>query len=163
MPGKPDVVIVGAGVMGCSAAYWLSKEGYKVLLLEKEALGTGASGMAAAHWLAVDRTAREALEDRRLSELGGAGFRLHQELAHVLPRETGIDIGYREHWAIHLAFSVEEVDGLKPEPSAPACDGPCVYWLEGQSLWEVEPRLNRDVLVLFHSTDLDFRAKWVTL
>ena len=70
MPGKPDVVVVGAGVMGCSAAYWLREEGYKVLTLEKEAVAAGASGMSAVHWLAVGRGAREVLQDGWLTELG---------------------------------------------------------------------------------------------
>ena len=138
MAGKPDVVIVGAGVMGCSAAYWLSKEGYKVLLLEKEAIASGASGMASAHW-------RKALEDGRLSELAWLGFQLHQELASVLPQESGIDIGYREQPIIYPAFSPEEVESLKSQLPALRRYDPSARWLEGQALWEVEPRLNRDV------------------
>jgi len=132
--------------MGCSAAYWLSKEGCKVLLLEKEAVASGASGMASAYWLADDSVAREILEDRRLWELGRLSFRLHRELADVLPQETGIDIGYREHPAVHPAFSAEEVESLKPQQAASKLDDSSVRWLEGPPLWEVEPRLNRDVL-----------------
>jgi glycine oxidase len=139
MAGKPDVVVVGAGVMGCSAAFWLSKEGYKVLLLEKEAIACGASGMASAHW-------RKVLEDERLLELAWLGFQLHQELACVLPQESGIDIGYREQPMIYPAFSAEEVESLKSQLSALRRYDPSARWLEGQALWEVEPRLNQDVL-----------------
>ena len=53
MSTQPDVVVIGAGVMGCSAAYWLSKAGLKVIVLEKEAIGAGASGMSAALWQAA--------------------------------------------------------------------------------------------------------------
>jgi glycine oxidase len=136
---KPDVVVVGAGVMGCSAAYWLSKEGYKVLILEKDAIACGASGMATAHL-------QKALEDERLSELVWLSFQLHQELACVLPQESGIDIGYREQTMIYLAFSAEEVENLKSWLSVLRHYDPSARWLEGQALWEVEPRLNRDVL-----------------
>ena len=69
MAVKPDVVVVGAGVMGCSAAYWLSKAGCKVLLLEKEEVAVGASGMASAHWFMASRSAMEALMDTRIAEL----------------------------------------------------------------------------------------------
>ena len=138
MVGKPDVVVVGGGVMGCSAAYWLSREGYKVLILEKEAVAVGASGMASAYW-------RKASEDQPLSELAWLGFQLHQELARVLPQESGIDIGYREQPMIHPAFSAEEVENLKSQLPALGHHDPSVRWLEGQALWEVEPRLNRDV------------------
>ncbi len=139
MAGKPDVVVVGAGVMGCSAAYWLSKEGYKVLVLEKEAFAVGASGMASAFW-------RKSLEDERLSELASLSFRLHQELARILPQESGIDLGYREQPRIHPAFSAEEVKTLKSQLSALKRHDPSARWLEGQALWDVEPRLNRDAL-----------------
>ena len=33
-----DVVIVGAGVIGCATAYFLSKEGMKVVVVEQERL-----------------------------------------------------------------------------------------------------------------------------
>jgi len=38
-----DIVVVGGGVIGCSAAYYLSKK-YRVILVEKEYPGAGASG-----------------------------------------------------------------------------------------------------------------------
>jgi len=39
-----DVVIIGGGIIGCCVAYYLSKEGVKVILIEKDYLGSGASG-----------------------------------------------------------------------------------------------------------------------
>ena len=47
---------------------------------------------------------------------------------------------------IYPAFSAEEVESLKSQLSALRHYDPSVRWLEGQALWEVEPRLNRDVL-----------------
>jgi len=125
--------------MGCSAAYWLSKEGHKVLVLEKEAMAVGASGMASAFW-------RKALENERLSELALLSFQLHQELASILPQESGIDIGYQEQPRIHPAFSVAEVESLKSQLPALKHYDPSARWLEGQALWDVEPRLNRAAL-----------------
>jgi len=39
-----DVIVVGAGVIGCSIAYHLTKAGLKTALLEKDQVGAGASG-----------------------------------------------------------------------------------------------------------------------
>ena len=39
-----DVIIVGAGVVGCSIAYHLTKAGYSVALIEQKHVGSGASG-----------------------------------------------------------------------------------------------------------------------
>jgi glycine/D-amino acid oxidase-like deaminating enzyme len=42
-----DVIIIGGGVIGTACAYFLSKRGVKVLLLERSHLGAGASGTTA--------------------------------------------------------------------------------------------------------------------
>ncbi len=145
MTEKLDVVVVGAGVMGCGTAYWLSKEGYKVLVLEKEAIACGASGMSAAMLEAVGHGARDPLKDP-LSALARASFELHRELSRILPEESGIDIGYRENPTIHPAFSSEDVQRLKPQAIELGQYDPGVRWAEGKDLWELEPRLNRAVL-----------------
>ena len=41
-----DIVIIGGGIVGCSAAYYASKEGKKVLLIEKDSIASHASGFA---------------------------------------------------------------------------------------------------------------------
>ena len=145
MAKKPDVVVVGAGVMGCGTAYWLSKEGYKVLVLEKESVACGASGVAAAMLEAVGYRTRRSPADP-LSELARASFRLHQELARILPEESGIDIGYRENPAIHPAFTAQDVEALKPHPLELSQQDSDVQWLEGEALWELEPRLSREAM-----------------
>ena len=38
-----DVVVIGAGVVGSATAYFLSKEGLKVCLMDRESVGSGAS------------------------------------------------------------------------------------------------------------------------
>ncbi len=43
-----DVLIIGGGVIGTACAYFLSKRGVKVLVLERSHLGAGASGTTAA-------------------------------------------------------------------------------------------------------------------
>ena len=45
---QPDVIIIGGGVIGTACAYFLSKRGMKVLVLERSHLGAGASGTTAA-------------------------------------------------------------------------------------------------------------------
>ena len=46
MPKTTDVVVIGAGVVGCSVAYYLAREGVNVIVLEREAIGSGASAHA---------------------------------------------------------------------------------------------------------------------
>lgn len=143
MVERADVVVVGAGVMGCGTAYWLSKEGCKVVVLEQEALGHGASGMSAAM---IGSIVEGMPEDPVVTEPARASLKLHQELARTLPEESGIDIGYRENSTIHLAFSESDVERLKSQFLTLNRQGLSVRWLEGQSLWEVEPRVSRKAL-----------------
>lgn len=42
-----DVIIIGGGIVGCAAAYYLAKRGVKVVLLEKNKIGSEGSGLCA--------------------------------------------------------------------------------------------------------------------
>ncbi len=46
MMEKADAVIIGAGIIGLSAGYWLTKKGARVIVLEKGRVGWEASGRA---------------------------------------------------------------------------------------------------------------------
>jgi glycine/D-amino acid oxidase-like deaminating enzyme len=41
MPQPFDVIVIGGGIMGCSAAFQLAQRGLKVALLEKSSIGMG--------------------------------------------------------------------------------------------------------------------------
>jgi len=145
MAEVPDVIVVGAGVMGCGTAYWLTKAGYKVLLLEQEGIASGASGMAAAMLESVGHGATLHLNDP-IAALARASFVQHQEWSRRLPEESGVDTGYRENPLVHPVFSPQELTALKPQALDLQHHDPAVRWLEGPALWEVEPRLNRNAL-----------------
>ncbi len=46
LPGKADVIVVGGGIAGTSAAYHLASAGVDTLLLERERIGEGATARA---------------------------------------------------------------------------------------------------------------------
>lgn len=45
MLAKSDIAIIGGGVIGCATAYYLSKQGAKVTIIERAAVGSGASSV----------------------------------------------------------------------------------------------------------------------
>ena len=145
MTTQPEVIVIGAGVMGCGTAYWLSKAGYTVLVLEQEAMACGASGVAAAMLEAVGHGAHLTTNDP-LTAFARAGFELHQALQPLLQEESGVDIGYHENPVIHPAFTAAEAETLQAYALERRHDIPAVQWLEGQALWDVEPHVNRAVL-----------------
>lgn len=46
MAGKKEVVIIGAGVIGCSIGYHLARKGIRPLIIDKDGIGSRASGKA---------------------------------------------------------------------------------------------------------------------
>ena len=79
LPGNPpELLVIGGGVVGCSAAAQAAQMGLKVLLLEKEDIAAGASGNstglahAGLRYLAQGRVGyvfREGRERDRLQDL----------------------------------------------------------------------------------------------
>ena len=69
MSATSDVVIVGAGLIGCATAFDLAKRGLKVTVLEKRAVGAGGTGRSSAivrqHY-SNELTARMALHGLRV-------------------------------------------------------------------------------------------------
>ena len=55
-----DVIVVGGGIVGCTSAYYLSRQGLKVAIVEKDTIGCGTTGNSFA-W--VNATAKVFDED----------------------------------------------------------------------------------------------------
>ena len=74
MKTDTEILIVGAGVQGCSLAYQLSKRGRRVMVIEKDSIAAGASKAAAgmlgaqSEWEGSDLFQEFALESRELFE-----------------------------------------------------------------------------------------------
>src|SRR6185503_5567146 len=93
-----DVVIVGAGITGLTAAYLLKRSGKRVAVFERERIGAGETGNTSAHLTCVTdlrlgdmvkRFGREAA--RRVWDGGAAAIDLIESNASL----RGIDCGFR--------------------------------------------------------------------
>jgi glycine/D-amino acid oxidase-like deaminating enzyme len=127
MKRTSDVVIVGGGLMGCSTAFHLARDGVDVTVLERDSVGLGATGRSSAiirqHY-SNELTARMALHSLHVFEdfderVGGecgftrTGFlvivggedRAGMEANIALQREVGIETGL---------LSPEELAGVMP-------------------------------------------------
>ncbi len=101
---SPDVVIVGGGLIGCSAAYFLSRRGARVLLLEKGGVG-GETSSGAAGMLGVDS---EPEEDPVCRAFARQSRSLYESLAEVFRREVGVDIQFEGKGLLSLARDEKE-------------------------------------------------------
>ncbi|MDH7786710.1 gamma-glutamylputrescine oxidase [Ochrobactrum sp. 19YEA23] len=94
---QADVVIIGGGYTGLSAAYHLAKQGADVVLIEAERFGDGASGRNGGQFGTGQRTWAEELEAEYGFERAKALFDVAEEAkAYLLAfaREHQIDMDY---------------------------------------------------------------------
>lgn len=102
-----DVVVVGAGIIGCSAAALLAEAGAEVTVVERDRVGAGASGRNSGvlqHPL-----------DRRLAGLHEAAVALHREVVDLRDEPDGLLLVGATHTA-------GLPPGLEPEVLADASD-----------------------------------------
>ena len=93
-----DVLIVGGGIIGCSIAYFLRKQGVEVVLLEKGSIGDQASS-AAAGLLAPMRPLAQRDSFKELQLAGLARFPL---FVPELEAISGISVGYKQMGTMRL-------------------------------------------------------------
>ena len=83
--GSPDVIVVGAGVVGASCAYYLAASGARVKLLDRSFVASGSSGACEGNVLAWDK------ELERELPLALRSADLWAELAQRLPDDFEYD------------------------------------------------------------------------
>ena len=85
MPSSPDVVVVGAGVVGAACAYHLALAGVRVRLLDRSFIASGSSGACEGNVLAWDK------ELERELPLALRSADLWEQLAAELPDDFEYD------------------------------------------------------------------------
>ena len=150
-----NVVVIGAGVVGAAIAYYLSKEGARVTVIDRGRPGGGTSGASTAYVNAVlkrpehyHRFSRLGVEayDRLEEELGpgsGIGSRgaLHWP-ASMIGRLKAFDrvLAELEEWDYpHEVLNPEEAAEIEPNVRVQDHRGPVLYlpnelWVEGETL-----------------------------
>lgn len=98
LPESVDVVVIGGGIVGAAAAYFLSKRRYKVALVEKGWIGGEQSGR---NW----GWCRQQNRDARELPLAMSGMRLWDGLAE----EIGEDLGFRRNGLVYATTSAENM------------------------------------------------------
>ena len=141
---KTNVIIIGAGAIGCATAYYLSKEGLKTLVVEQDSIGAHASGYAPGI-LSPLGVASESMEV--MLPLTTKSFEMHKELAEQLLAETGIDYYFRQSPLLTLALTHAEAYGLKDTVDALQHQGfSSIRWLDGDTVRQIESRISIETI-----------------
>lgn len=131
----PDVLIVGAGVIGCSIAYYCAAAGMRVEVHERDRIGSGASG-AAAGMLAPQV---EAHQPDAFFDFGLAGRAEHHTIAESLRDEAGIDVELRRTGVLRLALDERDATDLRGRAAWQRERGLAAEWLAPGDVGAREP------------------------
>jgi glycine oxidase len=168
MSSRRDVIVIGAGAVGCSIAYHLGRRGISARVVDRNSIAARASGKAWAVFTYApilvaseqcDTTPSEALEGAPVDVsktipgvsvadwllLHSASYDRMPEFAIELEERGGIDIEYCETPSTDLVTERElEETGGPQELIAPlrAAGGVEAEWIDGDSLRELFPSLN---------------------
>ena len=136
LPDSARVVIIGGGIVGCGVAYYLTKLGWKdVVLLERKTLTSGTTWHAAG-------LVTQLRASRALVELGRDSI----ELYPMLEAETGQATGFRQTGSVTVARTEGRMHELKRIVSAAR------YF--GIEIEPISPSEAREMWPLLHIDDI---------
>lgn len=137
-----DVAIIGGGVVGCSIAYHLAKEGISSVVIEKGDVGSGSSGvssgMVSPLWH-LDPTNED------LFALGLRSLELFPSLTEELA-SAGIDPEFRRTGILKVARTPDQLKALRADLEWQEKLNLQVQWVEQGEVFEREPRISKKVL-----------------
>jgi glycine oxidase len=136
-----DVVVMGAGIVGCAVARRLAGEGARVRVIDRDEPGKHAS------WAAAGMLAPQAEADRDdpFLRMLLRARELFPALVPELREETGIDVGYRAEGALLIALSEADEHHLRRRFEWQRGAGLEVEMLSAEETLRLEPSLTPDL------------------
>ncbi|MFV2031781.1 MAG: NAD(P)/FAD-dependent oxidoreductase, partial [Gammaproteobacteria bacterium] len=98
LPDSADVVIVGGGIIGITTAWYLSRQGLRILVCEK---GRVAAEQSSRNWGWIRQQGRDEAELPIIME--------SIQLWENLGRDIGVDIGFRREGSLYLCENEAEL------------------------------------------------------
>lgn len=131
---SPVVIVIGAGIVGCTVAYELAKAGARVQVLETRAPGQGAT-RASAGILAPYIEGHEDI----FRDLGGRSLEMYDGFVARLRDDSGHEIPYQRNGTFELAFSGGDVTRLNTLAAALWTQGVEARWITPDAFDQFEP------------------------
>jgi gamma-glutamylputrescine oxidase len=126
--GRPDVVVIGGGVTGCSCALTLAGAGVRVRVHEAREIASGASGRNGGFALRGGAPAYDVAREQFGADAASRLWRLTEQYLDRL--ETLAGDAFRRVGSLRLAADAEERGSLRAEHDALREDGFAVEWLD---------------------------------
>jgi glycine oxidase len=151
-----DVAILGGGVVGCSIAYFLAKEGIRSVVIEKGEVGSGSSGASSGMVSPVWHLNHK---NEALFELGLRSLELFPSLARELA-DIGIDPEFRRTGILKVARTMDQIQALRADLLWQEKLNLEVRWVDQSEVFAREPQISKRVLGgVFSPTEGQVNAK----
>jgi glycine oxidase len=148
---SPDVLVVGAGVIGLAIACEARRHGLRAQVLDRDTPGSGASGVAAGMLAPVSEAA---FGERELLELNLASARLYPSWIDELTEASGvIDPGYLRCGSLLVARDRDQAEALEREREFREGEGLRVTKLLPTAAREREPALAPSLRMALEAPD----------
>jgi glycine oxidase len=134
-----NVVVVGAGVVGCAVGYELAARGASVRILEMRDVGQGATRASAGVLCPYIEGHAPALLTLGVHSLG-----LYDEFIARVARDSRQSLEYRRTGTLEVALTGEDAARLKGEASRHASTGVEHQYLEPRDARALEPALSEE-------------------
>jgi glycine oxidase len=136
--GRPsDIIVVGAGIVGCAIAYELARRGASVEIVDERPVGMGATQASAG----VLAPYIEAHEDSPLFDLTVRSLALFDAFMERVSAESGVRVSYRRTGTIDVAVGDAEMQALRATADALRRRDVPALLLDGQAVRGEEPQL----------------------
>src|SRR4051812_41055865 len=109
MSRPSDIIIVGAGIVGCAIAHELARRGASVEIVDERPVGMGATQASAG----VLAPYIEAREDSPLLHLTVRSLGLFDEFLARVSSESGVAVAYRRTGTLDVATTDAEMRALE--------------------------------------------------
>ena len=138
---RADVVVVGAGLMGCSIAWRLAQAGRRVVLLDRGEPGAEASSAGAG--LLQPEAGREATPETL--QLWIESLAMYDGFVREVHDATGAAFEFRVSGRLVIAFDEAQEAALRQRSRAQVDAGIPFEWLSSEDVRRMEPSLAPDV------------------
>lgn len=140
---ETDVLVIGGGIAGASAAYHLAARGRRVVLLDRGEIASGASGVNAG---AIDSVGWGETRDLQTYLTAGS-----VELFETVQTDLGEDIEFRRSGALQAIHTPEEYDFTRDRVAGLRARGHAVELLTIREARSLEPALSPALLGAMYS------------
>ena len=140
--GRPsDIIVVGAGVVGCSVAYELARRGASVEIVDERPVGMGATQASAG----VLAPYLEAREDSPLLDLTVRSLSMYDAFVGRVAQDGGIAVPYRRTGTLDVAANDREMQRLHGIADVLARRGVPALILDAAATRAEEPLVAEDI------------------